>query len=882
MKKLLWVLFLVNLALQIHAQNLSSLHLSQNKIVDCSLQNTFTIEVTVGQSTVVNQLRGVSFTLSWTNPQILSNVKYGAGSFLGANQMIFGKNINNSTEVAFSSSTNAYSGSGTIAIFTFNLLNIPQESIEIIFTIKDISAIDGNGNDIILVPVVNNTKVTLLGDPTVKLRPSLINFYEPTLYLPQNINFLKSTSVNYNSLGGIEIPQNVVENWQTQKTTIPYSTRLLKTAKDWSVFDSPVQDQRKDCNSCWAFSTVALIENYLNQGKYPQLNLSEQVFVSCSESNQNVGNNCTNGWYGDAFKYAQRFGVPEESAYPYQDNDGSCSEQLTTPEYIAKVEFDTLIHWGNPAQGDTTIQRLKYLLRSGPVVVSFFIPQNFANYTSWGDSIYRYNNSTLIGRHSVLVVNYNDVKKTFKCKNSWGKSWGKNGYFYMDYNCTQNAVMFGAYPATIKKAYLITNQKTVLKNDSNINISIDSISISKPWLSMQYTKNQTVNVLDSLILYPYINDWKLSGKVKDSAEIKIYYNQKQSIKKLKIVANQTVCTHEDSAMTINITKTDFQKISVVSSLIESLEVYSIVNHRGYCVGKELLNSFSTYPIHIKACKDNPNTAWIDGFLDSTGINIKARIKGTAKKSLTLDPIPPVSKEVTYILNLFEPNNPKVFAKGKQTNLSLYADTLKIIVPKNCIKYDSSRCEILLSFNLINTFSSLKNMEIPLQYSSKDLQMKSINIKNGSGLGYKSSELYFSPISQFSQQMSGSINTGISNTSNLQTYFSFKGIQALDVFNQPIITFGDSVILLINKKCSNDINDKNSENKISVYPNPAKNMVNITVSQNENQNLNIFNAQGQLIYTIQHHENIQNIDISNWKTGLYFIRYQNHVLKFLKE
>jgi C1A family cysteine protease len=40
---------------------------------------------------------------------------------------------------------------------------------------------------------------------------------------------------------------------------------------------------------------------------------------------------------------------------------------------------------------------------------------------------------TLEGGHCVLLVGFNDATQMFTCLNSWGPSWGNNGYFYMPY-----------------------------------------------------------------------------------------------------------------------------------------------------------------------------------------------------------------------------------------------------------------------------------------------------------------------------------------------------------------------------------------------------------------------------------------------------------------
>lgn len=40
----------------------------------------------------------------------------------------------------------------------------------------------------------------------------------------------------------------------------------------------------------------------------------------------------------------------------------------------------------------------------------------------------------LLGGHCVMLAGHDDSKQAFKVRNSWGTSWGLNGYFYMDYD----------------------------------------------------------------------------------------------------------------------------------------------------------------------------------------------------------------------------------------------------------------------------------------------------------------------------------------------------------------------------------------------------------------------------------------------------------------
>ena len=38
-----------------------------------------------------------------------------------------------------------------------------------------------------------------------------------------------------------------------------------------------------------------------------------------------------------------------------------------------------------------------------------------------------------MGGHAVVAVGYDDARKTFVVRNSWGTSWGMKGYFTLPY-----------------------------------------------------------------------------------------------------------------------------------------------------------------------------------------------------------------------------------------------------------------------------------------------------------------------------------------------------------------------------------------------------------------------------------------------------------------
>ena len=81
---------------------------------------------------------------------------------------------------------------------------------------------------------------------------------------------------------------------------------------------------------------------------------------------------------------------------------------------------------------------------------------------------------------------------------------------------------------------------------------------------------------------------------------------------------------------------------------------------------------------------------------------------------------------------------------------------------------------------------------------------------------------------------------------------------------------------------------NDFNTISVYPNPASSEINLSWNKKEDVNIKIYNSFGKLVYFSKNQNLIKNqkIDISNYASGLYFVRINNSqgelTKKILKE
>merc|ERR1712100_355819 len=181
---------------------------------------------------------------------------------------------------------------------------------------------------------------------------------------------------------------------------------------DWTTKGAvtPVKNQGQ-CGSCWAFSTTGGLEGAWQLASGNLVSMSEQQFVDCSK--QNSG--CNGGLMDTAFEFA----VGTEDSYAYTARDGSCKSSFTT----------AIPQGGVTGYSDvsTSASALKSALNSNPVSVAIQADQSvFQQYT--GGVITSGCGSNL--DHGVTATCYDG--NTIKVKNSWGSSWGVNGYVQID------------------------------------------------------------------------------------------------------------------------------------------------------------------------------------------------------------------------------------------------------------------------------------------------------------------------------------------------------------------------------------------------------------------------------------------------------------------
>ena len=202
----------------------------------------------------------------------------------------------------------------------------------------------------------------------------------------------------------------------------PQNLSALPTSVDWSTKGAVtgVKDQG-NCGSCWSFSATGALEGAY-QIKYGSLvSFSEQNLVSCDT----IDSACNGGLMDNAFSWTKtNGGLCTESGYPYTSGTtgqkGTCYTTCTKNTAVTPKSFTDVARNSDSA--------LMTALAQQPVSIA--IQANQPAFQTYKSGVLTGSCGTNLD-HGVLVVGYgtwSDGTDYYKVKNSWGTSWGMNGY----------------------------------------------------------------------------------------------------------------------------------------------------------------------------------------------------------------------------------------------------------------------------------------------------------------------------------------------------------------------------------------------------------------------------------------------------------------------
>jgi len=259
--------------------------------------------------------------------------------------------------------------------------------------------------------------------------------------------------LNYPSLTGqqarIRQPAETKSRLRSESGTAGYKSNI--DLREWC---SPIENQL-DLGACTAHAAAGIVEYFEKRAFGKHLDASRLFLYKTTRNLMQVSGD-TGAWLRETMGALVLCGVPEEKYWKYKVKD--FDKEPSGFVYALAENYSTIKYFCHDTQGSDTpgqevLASVKSYLAAGiPAMFGFWGFQSFEDTDVPGDIPYPCKGENTQWGHAVMAVGYDDdrVISNLKCKtetkgailirNSWGKTWGDNGYGWLPYDYILNGL----------------------------------------------------------------------------------------------------------------------------------------------------------------------------------------------------------------------------------------------------------------------------------------------------------------------------------------------------------------------------------------------------------------------------------------------------------
>jgi len=191
----------------------------------------------------------------------------------------------------------------------------------------------------------------------------------------------------------------------------------------WGSLIHPIRNQQQ-CGSCWAVSAAEVLGDRVALAtKRASPVLSPEDLVSCDQND----NGCGGGMLSRAWEYLQQTGIVTDTCFPYTAGSGTaptCATKCVNSESFKRTKAKSAY----AINGVVNMQ--KEIFTNGPIQVAFLVYKSFMSYKA---GVYQKHWYEFLpeGGHAVKMLGFGTDQGVdyWLVANSWGTSWGLEGFF---------------------------------------------------------------------------------------------------------------------------------------------------------------------------------------------------------------------------------------------------------------------------------------------------------------------------------------------------------------------------------------------------------------------------------------------------------------------
>ncbi len=252
------------------------------------------------------------------------------------------------------------------------------------------------------------------------------------------------------------------------------STRALPAKVDLQQFLPPVKNQGQ-IGSCAAWASVYYAKTIQeNQERRWGADNADHQYSPLFTYNQITRGVNTGTAIQDHMVLMEKLGAAPFSTFPYVENlnvQPDASVLKAAEKYPASSHKNLDTYDSSTKTWSVKLESVKATLAEGLPVAGGF--QVYENLYSYRGGIYNKAGGAASGGHAMCIIGYDDSKRALHLVNSWGTSWGDEGFLWMDYDLFETLCTYGCVvmydtvlpvPESIQAPVNLEGSKGVYKN----------------------------------------------------------------------------------------------------------------------------------------------------------------------------------------------------------------------------------------------------------------------------------------------------------------------------------------------------------------------------------------------------------------------------------